>query len=360
MLHYAMKLTLSDLEFTLPPELIANKATEPRDHAKLLVVVRKTQEISHKKFFDLLSLLTPNDVLVLNNTKVFPARLFGEKTTKGKVEILLLTQTSDTDWTAMHRGKLSVGQEILFGNVSATVTQKHSQTITLSFSIGGNDLREFIWKQGQVPLPPYIHSEESEEENRNTYQTVYAKHTGSVAAPTAGLHFTSELLQKLEEKGIQIEYVTLHVGMGTFLPIKEENVTDHPMHEEHYEIDLDTVKRLNVAKSNGKRIVAVGTTTTRVLESVTDQTGLIDAEKRVGSTAIFIYPPRKYQFVDALITNFHLPHSTLLALIAAFVSEPNTSETFTTFKNSLMGKAYDVAIEHKYHFYSYGDACFIY
>lgn len=355
-----MELLLSDLEFTLPPELIANKATEPRDHAKLLVVNRQTKEITHQHFYDLVDLLTPQDVLVLNNTKVFPARLFGEKSTKGKVEILLLTQISDNEWTAMHRGKLTVGQEILFGEVSATVTKKEDQTIQLQFTVSGDQLRDFIWKVGQVPLPPYIHSRESEENNRATYQTVYAKHTGSVAAPTAGLHFTQELLQKLANKGVQIEYVTLHVGMGTFLPIKNENVLDHPMHEEHYEIDSETLERLNVAKSNGKRIIAVGTTTTRVLESVASEAHQLGSDKRIGSTSIFIYPQKAFLFVDALITNFHLPHSTLLALISAFVSSPNTTDTFTTFENSLMGQAYKEAISNKYHFYSYGDACFIY
>jgi S-adenosylmethionine:tRNA ribosyltransferase-isomerase len=351
---------LSDLQFNLPEGLIANTPTEPRDHARLLLLNRNTKEITHKHFFDLLDLLTPNDVLVLNNTKVFPARLLGKKETGGAIELLLLEQKDTNTWTAMHRGKLLVNQVIELNGFKATVIQKDELIVTLSFSLSGDQLRDKIWEQGLIPLPPYIHSEESEAVLREKYQTVYASLNGSVAAPTAGLHFTSELLEKLTQKGIQIEYVTLHVGMGTFLPVKEDEITKHKMHEEHFVIDTETATRLNESKKKGKRIVSVGTTTTRVLESVADESGQLDMNNLAGNTSIFIYPPYKYRFIDALITNFHLPHSTLLALVSAFVTKPNTSYEFTNFLNSPIGEAYEDAIKSSYHFYSFGDACFIF
>lgn len=359
LIHYP-HMKLSDLQFNLPEGLIANSPTEPRDHARLLLLNRNTKEITHKHFFDLGNLLTSNDVLVLNNTKVFPARLLGKKETGGSIELLLLEQKNANTWTAMHRGKLSVNQTIELNGFSGKVIQKEELIVTISFSISGDTLRNKIWEQGQIPLPPYIHSDESETVLREKYQTVYASLNGSVAAPTAGLHFTKELLEKLYQRGIQIEYVTLHVGMGTFLPIKEEEITKHKMHEEHFVIDANTATRLNAANKAGKRIVSVGTTTTRVLESVANDDGQLNINKLTGSTSIFIYPPYKYRFIDALITNFHLPHSTLLALVSAFVTSPNTDVQFTNFLSSPIGEAYDTAIRERYHFYSFGDACFIF
>lgn len=350
---------LSQLNYELPEKLIANSPTFPRDHAKLLVLDKDTGEISHKHFYDLPSLLTPNDVLVFNQTKVFPARLFGEKETGGKIEILLFNEIptkGKTVWRAMHRGKLREGQKVKFEDCNATVLKLLGSEIEIEFIV--NDFWEWLYAYGKTPIPPYIQSKDSEKELREEYQTVYAKDKGSVAAPTAGLHFTNKLIQELKDKGIRIEYVTLHVGAGTFLPIKETDITKHKMHSEYFLLDDDVAKRLNVAKKQGKRIISVGTTTTRVLETraKSSKNKLIPGR---GQTDIYIYPPYKFNFVDSLITNFHLPHSTLLALVSALVSDPNTKEVFSSFEKSTIGKAYMKAIKNNYKFYSFGDGMII-
>jgi len=347
-------MNIKQLEYTLPEQCIAHAPTEPRDHAKLVLLNKRTGEIEHKHFYDLPTILTSQDVLVFNNTKVFPARLYA-----GKIEILLLREVKQNIWTAMHRGKLRVGDTLDFSEIHAKVTDKKEYEITLQFIEPKEIVLAYIEEKGQIPLPPYIHTSLSETEARDKYQTVYAKDTGSVAAPTAGLHFTKELIQSIKDSGIQIEQVTLHVGAGTFLPIKAENLEKHHMHSEYYSLEASTVKRLNEAKKNNKRIVAVGTTTTRVLESIALSDGTLSEKMLSGSTDIFIYPSYKFKFVDSLITNFHLPHSTLLALVSAFVSKPNTENDFTNFSESIVGNAYINAQNNEYKFYSFGDGMMI-
>ena len=338
--------------YILPKKLIAQFPVSPRDHSHLMIIDRKTGQISHHKFYKIEKFLGPNDVLVLNKTKVFPARIFGKKVTGGKVEILLHKNINKFTWEALTKPGLKIGQVVTFKGFSFKVAERDNELSIVKFDISKDDLIEKLQKIGITPLPPYIHSTESEKDLRKEYQTVYARSLGSIAAPTAGFHFTNRLLRKLKKKGVQIEYVTLHVGMGTFAPVKTKTLEEHKMHEEEFFVDRAIFARLNKAKKSGKRIISIGTTSTRVLET-------ISPKRLSGSTNIFIYPPYKFKFVDALITNFHLPSSTLLALISSFVSYPNTKEKFKSFDSSLMGKAYREAIKNKYRFYSFGDACFI-
>ena len=349
---------ISDFDYILPEELIAQSPTSPRDHSKLLRIDRKTGQISHHIFYEIEEMLGPNDVLVLNKTKVFPARFFGVKDTVGKIEVLLIEEIKPGVWKSLTKPGLKLGQKVIFQDQIFKVVGHDEQTSLLETSLERNELFKLLQKFGKTPLPPYIKSLSNESDLRTAYQTVYAEKVGSVAAPTAGLHFTDKLLKSLKNRGIQIEYVTLHVGLGTFAPVKTEKLEDHPMHSEYYEVEPDVIERLNLAKEKGKRIVAVGTTSTRVLESI----ATVNCKLKIvnsGSTNLFIYPDYKFKFVDALITNFHLPKSTLLALVSALVSYPNTSEKFVDFKSSLMGKAYSEAIKNKYHFFSFGDASFI-
>jgi S-adenosylmethionine:tRNA ribosyltransferase-isomerase len=345
-----MKTSLFD--YKLPKSLIANSPTKPRDHSRLLVIDRKTGQIAHHKFYEIEKFLGSNDVLVLNKTKVFPARIFANKVTDGKVELLFIKETKLGVWTALTHPGIKPGTQVAFHKFLFDVIGQEGMTAIIDTHINKNKMMEILAKYGCTPLPPYIKSNEKEIDLRKEYQTVYAKSLGSVAAPTAGFHFTRRLLKRLKEKGVQIEYVTLHVGLGTFAPVKTKTLEEHKMHEEEFSVDNATLKRLISAKKSGKRIISVGTTSTRVLETIA--TG-----KLSGSTNIFIYPPNKFKFVDALITNFHLPSSTLLALVSAFVSCPNTKEDFKDFSSSLMGKAYNEAIKNKYRFYSFGDACLI-
>ncbi len=331
-------MNISDFDYNLPESLISQSPTSPRDHSKLLKIDRKTGKISHHTFFEIAEFLGNNDVLVLNKTKVFPARFFGRKDSGGKIEILLVEEVQDKVWKALTKPGLKVGQTINFKNHAFKAVGHDEQTVLLETGLEKEKLLELLQKYGQTPLPPYIQSKKSESSLRMAYQTVYADKIGSVAAPTAGLHFTEELLENLKAKGVQIEYVTLHVGLGTFLPVKTKKLEDHKMHSEYFEIEKDVVKRLNLAKKNGKRIIAVGTTSTRVLESL---------PKTTGYTNLFIYPGYKFKFVDALITNFHLPKSTLLALVYTFGG------------TELMKKAYSEAIKNGYKFFSFGDASFV-
>lgn len=335
---------LSDLDYNLPKNLIANSPAFPRDSSRLMLINRISQSISHHHFYDLADLLTSNDVLVFNQTKVFPAKLVGKKSTGGKIELLLTTQIGLNLWKAIYKGKLKNGQIIAFPDAKAKVLEKKDNEVIVEFNLP--DFWEWLNIYGQVPLPPYIQTSQREDKLRKQYQTVYAKITGSVAAPTAGLHFTKRLLKKLKDKGVQMEYVTLNVGLGTFLPVKETILSKHKMHSEHFVLDKQTAVSLNLAKKHGKRIIAVGTTTTRVLETL-GKLGQLDGGHLSGETNIFIYPPYKFKFIDGLITNFHLPHSTLLALIYAFAGEKLTK------------KAYQAAIKNKYRFYSFGDASLI-
>lgn len=350
-----MKLDLFD--YQISNDRIAHAPIEPRDEARLMVVDRKKRSISRGKVRDLLEILGKNDVLVFNRTKVIPARLFGEKTTGGKVEILLVKQIDDDTWEAISRSTLKEGQRVNFGALIVDVIEKREELVKLKFNYSGEYLRSRIHDLGKTPLPPYIKSDKTERELRRTYQTVYAKDEGSVAAPTAGFHFSHELLSDLSDRGVDFAYVTLHIGLGTFRPVKTEEISDHKMHSEWFSLDKETAEKLNQAKRMGKRIIAVGTTSTRVLENCVDESDLLVPKEE--ETDIFIYPPYKFRFVDCLLTNFHLPKSTLLMLVSAFTSFPNTKDKFKSFSESLIGKAYQQAIENKYRFFSFGDAMLI-
>ena len=340
-----MKVT--DFDYELPEELIAQTPIEKRDESRLMVLDRKEQTIEHKHFKDIIDYLEPGDVLVRNNTKVIPARLYGKKETGAKVEFLLLNNMEKDIWECIVRpgNKLHIGAKVIFGDgllKAEVLDTMPGGTRKVEFHYEGI-FNEILDKIGLMPLPPYIH--ESLKEN-DRYQTVYAKYEGSAAAPTAGLHFTPELLKKIEEKGIKIANVTLHVGIGTFRPVKEENIEEHKMHTEHFYIKQEDVEKINEAKNNGKKVIAVGTTSCRVLETIADEnTGLVKPIE--SDTGIYIYPGYKFKCVDGLITNFHLPKSTLLMLVSALADRKFILE------------AYNKAVEEKYRFFSFGDAMFI-
>jgi len=327
-------------DYDLPVELIANSPVSPRDHSKLMIINKKDNSITHKHFYDIIDYLNKNDVLVLNKTKVFPARVFGKKESGGKVEMLLTKSIGEFRWEALSKPGLKTDTKIIFGGFTGTVKDRENELHIVEFNLNRIELLEKLQTSGVTPLPPYIKNADSETELRVKYQTVYAKNIGSVAAPTAGFHFTDELLEKIKDKGIQIEYVTLHVGLGTFMPVKTENLEDHVMHSEDFFVDQEVITRINDAKQNGKRIVAVGSTSSRVLESIA-------SGNKTNSTNIFIFPPYKFKFVDVMVTNFHLPKSTLMAMIYAFGG------------TDLMKQAYEEAIKNKYRFYSFGDSSMI-
>jgi len=335
--------------YDLPQELIAQTPIEPRDHSRLLCYNRSTGKTEHKHFYDILDKLKAGDILVVNNTKVLPARLFGFKSTTGaKIEILLQKRIDLTNWEVIAKPakRLEVGTEVVFNeNIKCHVTEKGDYgACKVCFEFAQNKtFEEHLMEIGTMPLPPYI-KEKLKEQDR--YQTVYAKHDGSSAAPTAGLHFTPQLLEKLKEKGVEIVNVLLHVGLGTFRPVKEDNILNHEMHSEYFEITEEVAEKINIAKSEGRRVIAVGTTSVRVLESAANVNGLIEPQKR--ETQIFIYPPYKFKIVDALITNFHLPESTLIMLVSAFIGDiDKTLELYKT------------AVNEKYRFFSFGDAMLI-
>ncbi|MDD6011336.1 MAG: tRNA preQ1(34) S-adenosylmethionine ribosyltransferase-isomerase QueA [Oscillospiraceae bacterium] len=337
----------SDFFYDLPKELIAQHPVEPRDSSRLMIVDKKTGDIAHRHFRDILDEINPGDCLILNNTRVLPARLYGIKVDTGaRVEFLLLSNRGDDIWeTIAGPGKkarigscFTFGEGLLNGEV---VDILDGGNRLVKFTYNGN-FYNILDEIGQMPLPPYI-TEKLEDKER--YQTVYSKELGSAAAPTAGLHFTDELMEKLKGKGVHIGYVTLHVGLGTFRPVKEEDISLHHMHSEHYWLPAETAKLINDTKANGGRVIAVGTTSCRTLESVATFHGKI--EESEGWTDIFIYPGYEFKCIDALITNFHLPESTLIMLVSAFCGYENTMNF------------YRVAVEEKYRFFSFGDAVFL-
>lgn len=352
-------MNLADFSYELPENLIGQIAIEPRDSCRLMVIDRKTKQITHHIFLDLAEILDQNYVLVINDTKVFPARLFGHKDTGGKIEILLLKQTTINSYRCLVKGKVKVNTILIFNSdFQGQVTSlEEDGEVNVTFNVSGVDLMEKIDKEGKTPLPPYIHSEEKETNLRQQYQTVYAREKGSAAAPTAGLHFTNNLLNKLAQKGIEIEKVTLHVGLGTFKPVTPEQVANKTLHTESFFLDEDVACRLNEAKKAGKKIIAVGTTTCRLLETLADAEGILHAGQ--GETNIFIQPGYKFKFIDCLITNFHLPSTSLIMLVSALTLAPNTSENFKNFENSLIGQAYLEAVKEKYKFFSFGDSMLI-
>ena len=337
---------VSEFNYELPEELIAQTPIEKRDESRLMVLDRSKQTIEHKTFKDIIDYLEPGDCLVRNNTKVIPARIYGKKETGAKVEFLLLKNIEGDIWETIVRpgNKLHVGTKVIFGDglLTAEILEiMPGGTRKVKFSYKGI-FNEILDKIGLMPLPPYIH-EELKDNDR--YQTVYAKYDGSAAAPTAGLHFTPELLKKIEEKGVKIANVTLHVGIGTFRPVKEENVENHEMHTEHFYIKQEDVDKINETKKQGKRVIAVGTTSCRVLETIADENGFV--KETEADTSIFIYPGYQFKCLDGLITNFHLPQSTLLMLVSALAG-----------KDYIM-KAYNEAVKEKYRFFSFGDAMII-
>ncbi|TJX65650.1 tRNA preQ1(34) S-adenosylmethionine ribosyltransferase-isomerase QueA [Soehngenia saccharolytica] len=335
-----------DFYYDLPKELIAQVPLEDRTSSRLMIVNRETEEISNKKFTDIVDELNPGDCLVLNDTKVIPARLFGHRPEKAeKIEVLLLKRTSNNTWECLVKPgkKMKENTLIEFGDIlKGRVQQITDDGIRVIEFFYKGVFEEVLDELGEMPLPPYITHKLKEKER---YQTVYSKNVGSAAAPTAGLHFDNALLKDIENKGVNIAYLTLHVGLGTFRPVKVQNVEEHKMHSEYYEINEECAKKINESKANGGKIVSVGTTSLRTLETVADDSGYVKAQS--GWTDIFIYPGYKFKIVDELITNFHLPESTLLMLICAFANK------------DLIMRAYQVAIEEKYRFFSFGDAMFI-
>lgn len=337
---------LSEFDYNLPEELIAQKPCEPRNHSRLMVVDKETGELEHRKFYNLKEYLIPGDTLIFNDTRVIPARLFGAKAeTGGKVEVFLLTRKTGDEWEVLVKpGKnAKIGTTICFSDELSCEVIDHTD-------FGGRIVRfkfngifeEILDRLGQTPLPPYIKEELTDKER---YQTVYARERGSAAAPTAGLHFTKEMLEELKAMGVNLGFVTLHVGLGTFRPVNVDKIEDHVMHREYYSVPKETAAMINKAKAEGRRVIAVGTTAIRTLESASQQKGIIEAKS--GWTEIFIYPGYKFKIIDALITNFHLPKSTLLMLISAFAGK------LTVFK------AYEAAINERYRFFSFGDAMLI-
>ncbi len=359
-----MKLTINQFDYQLPDNLIAQRPVEPRDESRLLTINRAKHQIKHgQKFKQLDQALPSRSILVRNNTKVIPARIIGHKPTGGKTELLLLKRKqinqSSEIWECLTKPGLDTRQVVQFENkLQAKCIKTQGYTRLIEFDQTQQQLLTSLDQIGQTPTPPYIEwNAQDEPALRKKYQTVYAKIEGSAAAPTAGLHFTPHLNQKLKNQGIGIKEVTLHVGLGTFQPVKEKNIADHEMHSEWFELDKTTAQRLNQAKKNNRPIISIGTTTTRVLETCADQNGLL--KPKSGETDIFIKPGYKFRFINGLITNFHLPQSTLLMLVSAFCTQPNTEDKFEQFSQTIVGQAYQQAIEKKYRFYSFGDAMLI-
>ncbi len=340
-------MSLEDFDYYLPEELIAQDPLEHRSDSRLMLLDKVTGEVEHKHFYDIVDYLEPGDCLVINNTKVIPARLIGEKEgTGGKVEVLLLRRKTDDVWeTLVKPGKNArIGQKLSFGGGLLTaevidIVDEGDRLIRFDYE---GIFEEILDQLGQMPLPPYI---THELKDKNRYQTVYAKHEGSAAAPTAGLHFTEELLEQIRAKGVNIAEVTLHVGLGTFRPVKVENVLEHHMHSEYYKVTKEAADLINETKRAGHRVVAVGTTSTRTLESAAELDGTM--VEKSGWTEIFIYPGYQFKVIDALITNFHLPKSTLVMLVSALAGREHVLA------------AYEEAVEEKYRFFSFGDAMFI-
>ena len=338
-------LKTKDFDYYLPEELIAQTPVEPRDSSRLLVYDRKTGAIEHKIFRDIEEYLGPDDLLVINDTKVYPARVYSRSENGGKLEILLLKRLNLTDWEVL----VKPGKKAHTGRIFNVSDQLKFQILgdcegggrTIRFIFDGV-FEDILSKVGEMPLPPYI---KKKLEDQSRYQTVYCKNDGSAAAPTAGLHFTKELMERLRNKGVEFVSVTLNVGLGTFRPVKAENLEEHEMHSEYYTVSKEAADKINAAKAAGKRIVAVGTTSVRTLESATDENGIVHAKSE--NTQIFIYPPYKFKCVDALITNFHLPQSTLIMLVSAFMGREECL------------KMYETAVNERYRFFSFGDATFI-
>lgn len=332
----------ADLDYKLPKELIAGEPAYPRDSARLMVLNRKNNYIEHSLFTELPNYLKEGDVIVFNKSKVFPARIFGENSKRKKVEVVFLEEISNKKWEIIIGGKVNNNEIIIFPNNLRGIVRKNKKNI-IEINKNKKELFNYLDKNGKMPLPPYI-KREANEKDKTDYQNIFANMVGSAAAPTAGLHFTNKLMSNLKKKGVQLEYVILHVGLGTFAPVKVEKVEDYDIHSEYFEIDKKTASRLNAAKKEGRRIIACGTTSVRVLESCS-KNGYIEPRKE--HTKLFIYPGYNFEYIDGIITNFHTPKSSLLALVYAFYGGEKTK------------KAYKEAIEKRYRFFSYGDGMLI-
>lgn len=354
---YNVPMNVADFDYILPSSHIANLPATPRDASKLMLIDRNTNGISHHIFKELPELLDKNTLLVINDTRVYPARIYGRKSTGGKVEVLLVKKLENNMWEALTKPGLSEGTIVDFGEFTIEVIEKRERTSLIKPNISEDEFYKILEKTGSIPIPPYIHSSLSRDELKEKYQTVYAKETGSAAAPTAGLHFTPEVFAALSKKDIEVVALTLHVGLGTFAPIDDEKMKEGKLHAEYFEITKEEAEKINAAKKSGKKIISVGTTTLRALESATDDNGLL--QPFMGETTIFIKPGYSFRMVDGLITNFHLPKSSLLMLVSAFSSYPNIDVTFTDFAHSLIGKAYGDAIKNNYRFFSFGDATLV-
>lgn len=341
------KLKTSDFYYDLPEDLIAQVPLEDRTNSRLMVLDKLDGSINHKHFYDIVDYLNSGDCIVINDTKVLPARLYGtKKDSNALIELLLLKRIDDKKWETLVKPgkKAKENTEIIFkeGLLEGKITDVlETGNRIIEFKYEGI-FEEILNELGEMPLPPYIHEKL---EDKNRYQTVYAKNAGSSAAPTAGLHFTNEIIEKLQSKGVSIAKLTLHVGLGTFRPVKAEYISEHIMHSEYYELSEEEAKKINDAKDSGKRIIAVGTTSTRTLETISDENGYVKASN--GWTDIFIHPGYKFRLIDGLITNFHLPESTLIMLVSTLAGKDNTM------------KAYEEAVKQKYRFFSFGDAMFI-
>lgn len=346
-------MNISEFDYILPENLIAQMPADKRQNSKMLVLDKQNKTIEHRHFFDIVDYIDPNSILVLNNTKVLPARLYGTKDTGAKIEVFLLESKENKNWSCLIKPSKRVKPDTII-TISDELKVRPIKRLEddgewLVELIYDGDLFDILHKVGNIPLPPYIErklkTEEIKQFDMERYQTVYAKDEGSVAAPTAGLHFTEEILQKLKDKGVEIAYVTLNVGLGTFRPVKCDNVLDHKMHSETYEITKEAAEQINRAKANGKKLVAVGTTTVRTLETAFQKLGCIAPCN--DHSELFIYPPYEFKVVDELITNFHLPKSTLLMLVSALAGK------------EFIFKAYNEAIQNEYRFFSYGDCMLI-
>ena len=335
-----MATKVDKFDYNLPKELIALYPAEKRDKCRLMMVDTVSKSIQDHIFSDIVNLLDDTSFLVVNNTKVRNARLYAKKVTGGASEVFVTDVMDNTHFKGLVRGKFKPGDKVIAEGMYFTLLEKLNDGLWLIQA--ESDIEKIMQEKGHVPLPPYIDRKDTQQDKLD-YQTVYAKYTGSSAAPTAGLHFTPELLKKIEDMGVEIVQVLLHVGLGTFRPVKEDNILKHDMHSEFFELSEQNAKKLNAAKAEGRRIIAVGTTSVRVLESACDENGNFSAQKR--ETKIFIYPPYNFKAIDGLITNFHLPESTLIMLVSAFVGRDETMRVYKT------------AVENKYRFFSFGDAC---
>ena len=346
-------MNISEFDYELPENLIAQMPADKRQNSKMLVLDKQNKTIEHKHFFDIVNYIEPNSILVLNNTKVLPARLYGTKETGAKIEVFLLESKENKNWSCLIKPSKRIKPDTVI-TISDELKVRPIKRLEddgewLVELVYDGELMEILHKVGNIPLPPYIErklkAEELKQFDMERYQTVYAKDEGSVAAPTAGLHFTQEILQKLKDKGIEVAYVTLNVGLGTFRPVKCDNVLDHKMHSETYEITQEAADLINNAKAQGKKLVAVGTTTVRTIETAYQKLGCIKACH--DHSELFIYPPYEFKVVDELLTNFHLPKSTLVMLVSALAGKENILN------------AYKIAVDEKYRFFSFGDAMFI-